>query len=701
MLRHNLKVIALTALFLGAAAATTGFLTRAVAMRDEPKDPTLIPPPQAATNREPAAARPAPGRMLVTGRVLDSHGEPVPNATVMVHADTKLHGRILGPEVGPVPIGRARNDSSGRFQIDALRTTSASHHVVSAVAVAPGYGAGWVVLDADAEEPTADITLRPEQMIHGRLFDVQGRPAREVTVTVQALFRVARESPGFRGEPEGQAFWMTHAKDLMGWPQPSTTDAEGRFTLRGVDRGTQVYLLVDASRFARQLIDIDTDTLSDSRPLRLALQPSQFITGRVTYADNGKPVPKAWIEVKSLNKAEGGTRGSRFQADAEGRFRAKPFPGDRFYVVAHSPDRQPYLSIQKTFDWPKGALEHSIDLALPRGVPIRGKVTEEGSGQPIGGAAVTYIVASNVDASPDSWSSPAETGADGSFEFGVLTQPGYLVIGAPSEDYLTQEIGWRLLFEGQPGGWRVYGHAFIACDPKPGGAGAKFNITLRRGVVIKGRVIGPDGQPVHDAWMFSRVILGPSTSAWRSWNAYNRGHARDGRFELHGIDPGAGALVYFLEPNRKLGATARLPGTSAGGPPVIVRLEACGAARARLVNGDGKPIAVRLRPEFITMVVTAAPLVGAAQVNSGQLFADGGILSNVDPINHANPLVSDAEGRVEIPVLIPGATYRLIDRTAVRAPGDAQVRKEFSVKPGATLDLGDIRIEKPQRMLIR
>ncbi|MGO9465564.1 MAG: hypothetical protein ACLQIB_16640 [Isosphaeraceae bacterium] len=89
------------------------------------------------------------------------------------------------------------------------------------------------------------------------------------------------------------------------------------------------------------------------------------------------------------------------------------------------------------------------------------------------------------------------------------------------------------------------------------------------------------------------------------------------------------------------------------------------------------------------------------QSNPGQRFADEAALSALDPVNYAHPLVSDAEGRIEIPVLIPGATYRFIDRTMLRDPGGPQVRKEFQVKPGQTLDLGDIRIEKPQPLLNR
>jgi hypothetical protein len=45
--------------------------------------------------------------------------------------------------------------------------------------------------------------------------------------------------------------------------------------------------------------------------------------------------------------------------------------------------------------------------------------------------------------------------------------------------------------------------------------------------------------------------------------------------------------------------------------------------------------------------------------------------------------------------LIPGATYRIYDNT-VGGGDDPQLRKEFTVKPGETVDLGDILIEKPE-----
>ena len=72
-------------------------------------------------------------------------------------------------------------------------------------------------------------------------------------------------------------------------------------------------------------------------------------------------------------------------------------------------------------------------------------------------------------------------------------------------------------------------------------------------------------------------------------------------------------------------------------------------------------------------------------------------LSQVDPINYENPLASDPDGRITLPVLIPGATYRITDHRTLRAPSGPQLRKEFVARSGENLDLGDILIEGPQR----
>ena len=69
------------------------------------------------------------------------------------------------------------------------------------------------------------------------------------------------------------------------------------------------------------------------------------------------------------------------------------------------------------------------------------------------------------------------------------------------------------------------------------------------------------------------------------------------------------------------------------------------------------------------MVVTPGPPAGSAQVRAGALAADEDVLGRVDPVNHGNGWVADAQGRIALPALIPGATYRIIDDAAASVPG--------------------------------
>ncbi len=416
----------------------------------------------------------------------------------------------------------------------------------------------------------------------------------------------------------------------------------------------------------------------------------------MTYADTGEGAAHATLEVRS-------SRGSTdCETDDDGRFRANPAPGEGFLVRAYPPADQPYLITKTHLAWPKGAIEQTLDLALLRGVLIHGKVTEEDSGQPVPGAAVEFV--SHAEPHNGERTIVNVTASDGSFRLGAMPGTGHLFIRGPSDDYVLQAIGSRMYDEGQPGGHPIYSHAVRFLDLKPGLDSQEVNPVLRRGATVTGRVVGPDGQPVRSAWFFSRVALWAS-GVWRQWRGEDYGHVHDGRFEVHGLEPETDVPVYFLDPKRKLGGVVNLSAKSATGGPVTVRLEPCGAARARIVGPGGKPIAAYpprpVRGEYhrllrFSMVVTPGPPSSTARGQAALLAADEGTLTAVDPVNYATDLVSDADGRITLPVLIPGATYRFIDdTTAIRDVAGPEIRKEFTVKPGEILDLGDLRVEKP------
>src|SRR5439155_21740177 len=79
-----------------------------------------------------------------------------------------------------------------------------------------------------------------------------------------------------------------------------------------------------------------------------------------------------------------------------------------------------------------------------------------------------------------------------------------------SDEYVLREFGGDgdgALIESGPGHRRFYAHAYRAVDLKPGGPDQEIDIALRRGTALRGRVVGPDGRPVPDALVFSRIVL--------------------------------------------------------------------------------------------------------------------------------------------------------------------------------------------------
>ncbi len=247
--------------------------------------------------------------------------------------------------------------------------------------------------------------------------------------------------------------------------------------------------------------------------------------------------------------------------------------------------------------------------------------------------------------------------------------------------------------EGRPGGRRYYSHFSIFVDLKPGEQNPVLNVVLRRGVTVRGQILDPDGKLAENTWMISRMIIPAPYTPLRLWLRGHHAVARDGRFVMHGLDPEIETPVHFLDPKRKLAATAFLPGKLAPGGAFVVRLAPCGTATMRLVDTNGKPVkTLRGGPSLIAMVVTPGALM---QMRPTETLADESDLPRLDPVNYAKFPAPDAQGTITFPALIPGASYRIVDRTTSREASGPQVRKEFTVKPGETIDLGEIRIQNP------
>jgi hypothetical protein len=561
-----------------------------------------------------------------------------------------------------------------------------------AMAAVAGYGIRVAGLDADADRPEAEFKLRPEQVVRLRLVDLNGAPARGVEVRIvgfwRELGREDTEEDAYLGAPPPPG-------RIKSWPGPVRTDDQGRVTLRGIGRGLSISLSVRDGRYARQDLIADPAKAAPSGEITLVLQPAQIIEGRVLAADTGQPVPNAVVSAMTQvrNELANGGFSSKFRADAQGRFLMNPIAGESYTLSAFPVGGEPYLIPQDELQWTKGAVKMTHDIKLTRGVVIRGKVTERGSGRPLPVSSIQYIPTRNDQTVVSGWQAIVASRDDGSVQIVVPPGKGHLLVFGPTEDYIVEEIGSNRLYDQGPGGMRYRAHAIIPYEARAGGPPSEVAATLRPGVTIKGRVEGPDGRPIKLGLLLTTLPTEVTEATDGTWDGASL-PIRDGRFELRGLDPGGSTRVSIIDyPGYERGATVEVSGRQAG-KELAIRLQPCGRAKARFVGPDGKPIAGhRVNVEF---VATPGPAPHSMRKQDRfELVADSTDLANFDQ-KYMNGPTTDAEGRITLVSLIPGALYRISDESTINDEGKGQqIRKDFTVKPGETLDLGDILIEKP------
>jgi hypothetical protein len=622
--------------------------------------------------------------MTVVGRVLGPDGKPVKDAVVDVLEASRLMWDRPddGTLIESIVVGQCRTDGDGRFRCEVSRAASLRVDGVTAIAAAPGFGFGGASLDDDDERPEAEIKLQSEQVVRARLVDIAGAPAKGVEVRVMNVLPPDEDDGPANDEPP---------QGTRAWPGPFRTDDQGRVALRGIGRGFNVQLDVRDLRYARQLLSIKWNEEAPGREVTLTLEPAKLIEGRVLAADTGRPIPGAVVLADAFRDGDPNyvVLTARSRTDDQGRFLINPFPGASYSLRAFPTGGEPYLIPEDEIQWPKGAVRTTYDIRLPRGVSIRGRVTERGSDRPLAGSSIQYIPARDRNDVLSGSRALVASRTDGSFQIVVPAGKGHLLICGPSNDYVTEEIGSNRLHERDPSRRRYRAHAIIPYEAEAGGSPPEVRAALRPGVTVEGRVERPDGQAVALGLLFTPHHIEDIDPAVRSGSLIGVLDRRsligvlDGRFELHGLDPGGSTLVWILDSEHECGTILEVPGQQAG-RPLSVRLQPCGRARVRFVGPDGRTI-VGHRPTFELVAAPGPNKSGARAQDQAELFTDLEPMSNID-----------AEGRLTLVGLIPGALYRISDDSSSNSDKGRQVRKEFTVKPGETLDLGDILIEKPK-----
>jgi Sigma-70, region 4 len=673
--------------------------------RDEPPAPKQHAAPLVA--RQDKTNSPDEEKVTITGRVLD------PNGQIMAGADVALIAWARRPLRSPYdglvwrkPLGETNTDGQGDFRLTVSLSSKDGYRKVFLLARAPGFAFGIKDIDPGEKQTKVEVRLNQEEVIRGRLVDLQGQAASDVRIHVTSIVGQFPERSHL------SANYPETPQDPLSWPESTVTNDQGKFSLRGLARDWTVTIKVDHDRFAPQYLELKPEDRTKDAPVTRALATARWIEGDVTFADTGKPVPKASVKVHTqpagheLNpgfSAEG-------QADDHGRFRISLPLGRYVTVKAHPPAGTPYLPLRKSLNWPKAdVINEEIHMALPRGILVKGIVREraareEGTaheevigsasvGKPLAGAQIDYEQFQDGnpfyrdDVGVHDLKAECMSGPDGKFELALLPGPSHLLINGPTLDYLHADITTKQLNGSRFGpNRRNYYDAIIPLNLKPQAGPADLTVTLRRGVTLTGRVLGPDGKPVEKAKMLCRSYI----PYGHDWNPAYSKEVENGQFELPGCDPQGTSEVYFLDAKNQLGTVANLSGKDAG-KPVIVRLERCGSATVRLVDEQSKPIS-----DFDTWVeILLTPGIHHADEFLQKTGGKPEVLADTahDPAHTRGP--TDSEGRITFSCLIPGATYWVSGQNPPRW-WSTNLRKEIKVRPGESLDLGEIRVKAPK-----
>jgi RNA polymerase sigma factor (sigma-70 family) len=698
------------------AALAAGAMVAAPSASHPAADPPKADPPAAKGQGEkkPPAADERGKTSVCAGRVLGPDGKPAGGAKLF---EVSLFHSSSGVEDETTAKHVATADADGRFRVT---FTSRTGYII---AHAPGCGVDWFNWravgrfgGADGNDYT-DITLRlpKDYPVAGRVIDTEGKPVAGASVRAEAVYVPDGDNLGayLAGVTRrGQEGLHAPGKRMYALLDRVTgsvrTDADGRFLVPGCGAGRVVTLGVLGAGLGKSRYYVVTHDGFDPQPLNDTLlrdtndrrYVQQFratgfaaiagrmkpVVGTVTDAATGKPVAGARVSI-----GFGDDDGIVTRTDAAGRYRLDGVPKDPAYTVAAlgNPDAG-QLNGQESAADTTGFEPVRIDVRLPRGVVLTGRVFDRKTGKGVTANVRAVPLSGNEDAGKPGFEATYSGGLaltthpDGSFR--ILTVPGKVLVTAYANrverlngerfhryrrarpdpdhkgifefvesdaDWMTLGVDNRIIFLGNLHGAKV-------ATLKPGGEN-RVDVAVDPGVEVPLKVVGPDGRPVDGA-----VVAG-LTDSWPI--TFRLPGSAATVYALDPKDPGPREVV-ALHPGKKLGGRVTVQGDEK--EPVALTLGPLGAVKGRFLDPEGAPLA--------GAKVTLTPVGrGGRELYRSVREGDRGEVT----------VTTDKDGRFTTPDIVPGVRFNLyatrgrVSYTADREAG------ERVVKPGETLDLGD------------
>jgi 5-hydroxyisourate hydrolase-like protein (transthyretin family)/protocatechuate 3,4-dioxygenase beta subunit len=644
----------------------------------------------------PSPARPmeTTKRRSISGTVVGTDGKSIAGATVfwLSYPKAVLHPLAIPkdqkakPPTGADVLGETRTDANGRFSLTADFDPDRYNHRdgsnVVLLVKAPAMGMLAHVVEAGA----TDVALRlaPEVLIRGRLLTPSGAPAAGVRVTLHDFFNDEMT--------EGMAVGTTSTDDLVPryWPKPRSTDADGRFTFDGLPQGTYANLDFWHPDYSVDEVTVDTAAAAENSgvmktylkafeipPVKPtfthALEPARPVEGRVTDKQTGQPLAGFLIQMTPMRRHGGTTFHAR--TDAQGRYRVSVHSAETYRTAVYPPGDSVYLAARdRSRNWPAGAKFLEKDFALVKGRIIRGRVIDADTNRPIAVAAVGYQPRGNNPNNREEYdfSNTVLTDSEGRFRINTLPGQGIVAVQTPDETYARV-----------PGGPLVSGQGVSSIDVPNYGEAKPVEIAVRKGAVVKAKVVGPDGKPLADvAASCEGIAPMVMIHAWEP--------SEKAIFRLAGADPVKTYRVFFLQPDRQLGAVVDLKPDSDSKQPVEVVLQPMAKVHGTVVNENGsRAEGVQVQP----MIAMGKPKEGEA--TRSEIFRDttfyAELMGQKSMLSYfAKILEPKPKGEFVIDTLVPGVRFYI---TAGAGRREAVVSVP-PLKPGEDRDQGTIILKE-------
>ncbi len=458
----------------------------------------------------------APATAKLAGTVSDADGRPLAGATVTVWPS----------QMGWSCSRSVTTDKAGRYEMSGL---APGGYVFRSVEPPPGTcfirlstwkpGGVKATVLGHTQTSVENFTLPRGARLTGRVLDEAGKPlaGAQVSCRLDAATEVGKRSVY---QMSGQ--WYSGE---------ATSDATGTYSLGGLTQET--YAVEVKSPEGKDLAPtalrgVSAPAEGDVKLQDVTLYKGGTVVDKVLGAD-GKPVEGAEVSFSvgaGFGRHGFGTRVAA-KSDAKGLVQFKGLASGQYAMTVVPPEGA--ASCQKQFDDVRALSGLALQqvLKLPEGAKVTGTVTDP-AGKPVAGATVmaNYGYGSRAKATTD---------AQGRYTIVGLASPAKL---DPPQKYGPQNQVTAV----PPAEALTLATSSVPLTLIPLGGSASFDVALKPGVAVSGRITGPDGKPVRAAqvgvYRYTRgSILGFGSTFTDEQGRYAIGHLNETSFSVTADPP--------------------------------------------------------------------------------------------------------------------------------------------------------------------